>query len=81
MKTPKVLIVEDDEWLAEQHLRVLSLAGYEATIALHAIAAIQLIDDIHPDVIILDVLLTGNTAFALLHELQSYGDKIGRAHV
>ena len=69
-----VLIVEDDEWLAEQHQRVLTKAGYEATIALHAIAAMQAVDDIHPDAIILDVLLTGNTAFALLHELQSYGD-------
>jgi len=74
MKTPSVLIVEDDEWLAEQHQRVLTIAGYKATVAPHAIAAIQLIDEIHPDAIILDVLLTGNTAFALLHELQSYGD-------
>lgn len=74
MTIPSVLIVEDDEWLAEQHQRVLNMAGYKTTIALHAIAAIQAIDDVHPDVIILDVLLTGNTAFALLHELQSYGD-------
>lgn len=74
MTIPSVLIVEDDEWLAEQHQRVLNIAGYKTTIALHAIAAIQAIDDVHPDVIILDVLLTGNTAFALLHELQSYGD-------
>lgn len=74
MTIPSVLIVEDDEWLAEQHQRVLNIAGYKTSIALHAIAAIQAIDDVHPDVIILDVLLTGNTAFALLHELQSYGD-------
>lgn len=74
MKTPSILIVEDDEWLAEQHQRVLTIAGYKTTVAPHAIAAIQLIDEIHPDAIILDVLLTGNTAFALLHELQSYGD-------
>ena len=74
MSVKSVLIVEDDKWLAEQHARVLTLAGYKTTIALHAIAAIQLIDEINPDAIILDVLLTGSTAFALLHELQSYGD-------
>lgn len=69
-----VLIVEDDPWLAEQQARTLDKAGYKTTISPHAIAAISAVDDVHPDVIILDVLLTGNTAFALLHELQSYGD-------
>jgi len=69
-----VLIVEDDEWLAEQYARVLTTAGYKPVVASHALAAIQLIDDINPSVIILDVLLTGNTAFTLLHELQSYSD-------
>ncbi|MEI7918092.1 MAG: response regulator [Candidatus Saccharibacteria bacterium] len=77
MNGASVLIVEDDKWLAEQHQRVLTKAGFKATIALHAIAAIHAIDEVHPKVIILDVLLTGNTAFALMHELQSYGDTGG----
>jgi len=74
MITHSVLIVEDDEWLAEQHARVLNTAGYKTQIAPHALAAIRMIDDKLPDAIILDVLLTGGTAFALLHELQSYAD-------
>lgn len=74
MSVAKILIVEDDDWLAEQYARVLTGAGYETAVALHALAAIQIIDDINPDAIVLDVLLTGSTAFALLHELQSYGD-------
>ena len=69
-----VLIIEDDEWLAEQFCRVLKTAGYEVSVALNAIVAIQKIDSVCPDAIILDVLLTGTTAFALLHELQSYAD-------
>lgn len=77
MKQQTVLIVEDDAWLAEQQNRVLSQAGYRAISSPHAIAAIEAIDDVHPDVILLDVLLTGSTGFALLHELQSYSD-IGR---
>ncbi len=74
MKKPLILIVEDDAWLAEQQARVLRQAGYETSFAPHAIAAIEAVDDVHPDVIMLDVLLTGSTAFALLNELQSYGD-------
>lgn len=69
-----VLIVEDDQWLAEQFARVIRKAGYETTVSLHALAAIKAVDDVDPCVIILDVLLTGSTAFALLHELQSYTD-------
>lgn len=69
-----ILIVEDDEWLAEQYKRVLTAADFKVTVVHHALAAIQAVDDVNPDVIVLDVLLTGSTAFALLHELQSYGD-------
>jgi CheY-like chemotaxis protein len=70
----RILIIEDDMWLGEQEARVLDGAGYHTKISRHAIAAIQHIDDFKPDVIILDVLLTGSTAFALMHELQSYSD-------
>lgn len=70
----KILLVEDDPWLAELEVKSLSAAGFEVTHAPHAPSAIVKIDEVHPDVMILDVLLTGSTAFALLHELQSYDD-------
>lgn len=74
MKNKYVLIVEDDEWLASQQKRIIENAGINVEVANHALSAIQLIDKRQPDAIILDVLLAGSTAFALLHELQSYGD-------
>lgn len=70
----KVLLVEDDPWLAELEAEVLTQAGYVVVHAPHAPSAIAKVDETQPDIIILDVLLTGSTAFALLHELQSYGD-------
>lgn len=70
----RVLLVEDDAWLAELEASVISEAGYEVIIAPHAPAAIELVDSFHPEVIVLDVLLAGSTAFALLNELQSYSD-------
>ncbi len=70
----KVLLVEDDTWLAETEASILSRAGYTVTVAPHALAAIELVDQATPDVIILDVLLAGSTGFALLNELQSHGD-------
>lgn len=74
MNKKRILIIEDEIWLAEQEARVLHEAGYVTKISRHAIAAINHIDDFRPDAIILDVLLTGSTAFALMHELQSYSD-------
>lgn len=70
----KILIVEDDEWLAEQYSRVLTRAGHKTLVTLHALGAIQKLDDFKPEIIILDILLTGGTAFPLMHELQSYQD-------
>lgn len=72
-----VLLVEDDPWLAELEAEILAAAGYRVEHAPHAPSAIAKIDQARPDVIVLDVLLTGSTAFALLHELQSYGDTKG----
>lgn len=69
-----VLLVEDDPWLAELEMGILAQAGFTVEHAPHAPSAIAKIDASPPDVIILDVLLTGSTAFALLHELQSYSD-------
>lgn len=75
--TQRVVVVEDDAWLAEHYVRVLRRAGYETYHAAHALGAIDMIDDVRPHAILLDVLLTGTTALALLHELRSHADLAG----
>ncbi len=71
---PSVVIVEDDQWLAEQYTRTLKRAGYAVHYAPHALAAIDVIDKVMPQAIVLDLLLTGITAMALLNELKSHED-------
>lgn len=73
-KTAYILIVEDDPWLAEQYIRTLRAAGLRTRHVSHAFAAIDAIDDVLPDAVILDVLLPGPNAFTLLHELRSHSD-------
>ena len=73
-KKQTILIVEDDDWLAEQYGRVLGEAGYMVEFAPHALAAMDAVDTVRPDVILLDLLLAGPNAFTLLHELQSHTD-------
>jgi two-component system response regulator GlrR len=70
----RVLVVEDDAWLAEGIVAQLEKAGYDVAYAAHAQAAVARIDDSVPDIIVADMMLTGTTVLALLHELQSYGD-------
>jgi len=74
-KVPKrVLIVEDEPWLAAGQAQLLKTEGYDVKTVPHALAAIHQVDEFHPDVVVLDILLSGSTGYALLHELQSYAD-------
>lgn len=69
----RILIVEDDRILAENFARILR-NDFEIFHADSAGSAISQIDNSFPDVILLDILLSGHSAFALLNELQSYAD-------
>lgn len=70
----KVLLIEDDAWLAELEAGILERAGYKVSVASNGLAAIDMVEHSRPDVIVADVLLAGSTVFTLLHELQSYED-------
>ncbi len=69
-----VLVVEDDEWMAKQHVRTLEVAGIQADFVPNALAAMDALDTKRPDVLVLDVLLPGPNVFTLLHELRSHVD-------
>lgn len=73
-KIPLVLIVEDDDWFAEQQSQTLAAAGFQISHVSHGLAAIEALDRLMPDVIVLDIFLPGPNALVLLHELQSYTD-------
>ena len=78
--TPRVLVIDDDEWLAKLLARCLEHGGLTVRVALNSIEALDLIDDFHPNVIILDLLMPGPNGLVLLHELQSHDD-LGRIRV
>lgn len=69
----KILIIEDNMILAENFERILR-KNFEILHANSAEKAILKIDKNLPDLILLDILLEGHSAFALLNELQSYVD-------
>ena len=65
-----ILIVEDNKTWQEIYARILS--EYDLTFCRDDIEAIKIIDQNPPQLIVLDILLNGPTAFGLLNELQSY---------
>ena len=69
-----ILVVEDDPWFAEHHVRTLEAANFVVRQVPDGVAAIEAVDDVLPDAIVLDVFLPGPNALVLLHEIQSHQD-------
>lgn len=70
----KVLIVEDDPWQRDHVAKALKSAGIASSQTGDGYSALDVIDDVHPDAVLLDMMLPGVNAMALLHELQSHDD-------
>ena len=70
----KLLIVEDDKNWADILGKFAVDVGAEYRVAVSGGQAIEIIEDWQPDALILDMLLAGETAIALLNELRSYAD-------
>lgn len=68
---PNILIVEDDEALAQVLQERLTLKGHQVTVCLDARAAAELAAGLQPDLAILDYLMPGMTGTDLLAELRA----------
>lgn len=69
----KILIIEDNQIMADNFTLILK-GFFDIECINSAEEAMDIINKNLPDIIILDVLLNGHSAFALLNELQSYQD-------
>lgn len=74
MKEPRIAIIDDDAWMAGQMTLQLEKANFSVDYAADGIAGMQLIDQLHPAAIILDIFLPGPNGIVLLHELRSHSD-------
>lgn len=70
----QILLIEDDQWLADSLLMTLRSRGHDVTQLSTAHEAMSWIDANHPVLIVADVLLGDHNTFTLFHELQSYPD-------
>ncbi|HKP19450.1 MAG TPA: response regulator transcription factor [Gaiellaceae bacterium] len=70
----RILIVDDDARFCALVADVLSRDGHETLIARTGEAAIELLSEIAPDVLVLDVQLPGISGYEVLHKLRARGD-------
>lgn len=72
-----IFIIEDDPFMAECIARAVKKSGQDSAVFADAISAMTALSDTEasgalPDLIFLDVLLTGPDGFTFLNELVSY---------
>jgi DNA-binding response OmpR family regulator len=71
-----IFVVDDDrEWLG--YYQRLFQSKYEVETFLDGVAVRERMTEVVPDILILDVLLTGPTGISILNEMQSYDDLTG----
>lgn len=72
MPKKKILIIDDDREFGEELRELLELEGYTARAFFDGTAALGMISRIKPDVILLDLKLTGKSGFQIAYELKSF---------
>jgi DNA-binding response OmpR family regulator len=70
----KVLLIEDEETLANILIQKLVLEGFEAFHAKDGIVGLREIPHIHPDIILLDIMMPGKDGYQVLEELRASPD-------
>ncbi|NIM94941.1 MAG: response regulator [Anaerolineales bacterium] len=70
MSNPKVLIIEDEPGTAEMYRIVLEVEGYEVHIAHTSSSALKFLDQMKPDLILLDVVLRSSSGLDLCRTIR-----------
>lgn len=69
----RLLLIEDEEVILELLRERLVTAGYEVTVAQNGMAGLALIKELHPDLVLLDMLLPGLSGFQILEKMKEAG--------
>ena len=70
---PVVLVVDDDPHIARMAEMILQKSSYRTKVAHSPHQALEHLQEVRPDVVLLDVMLPEMDGFELLQKMQSYG--------
>jgi CheY-like chemotaxis protein len=69
-KTLSVLVIEDDEFLVNAYRTKLTKDGFDVHFAADGQEAMKTLETLHPNVILLDLMLPNKDGFAVLEEIK-----------
>lgn len=78
-ESKRVLLVDDDREIVESMRMVLEMKGYEVFIARNGNQGLQVIEQEHPDLVVLDMMMPGRSGFLVLESLVRNGTNQNRA--
>jgi DNA-binding response OmpR family regulator len=70
----KIILLEPDKVLADTYRLALLQAGHKVVMCATAQAAIFAADELKPDLVIMELQLTGHSGIEFLYEFRSYDD-------
>lgn len=70
----KIILLEPDKVLADTYRQALMQAGHRVVMCASAQAAIFAADELKPDLVIMELQLTGHSGIEFLYEFRSYDD-------
>ena len=70
-KKSSILLVEDDEFLAELYATKLNLEGFDVSLAVDGEKGLKMVKEKKPDLILLDIILPKMDGFELLKTLKN----------
>src|SRR5512138_572495 len=71
MEKPFALIVEDDRDIAALFRHVLDIAGYQTEIVMHGGEAVERLESLSPDIVLLDLTLPGVPGSVILEDMRA----------
>lgn len=69
-----ILVVTSDKVIGGCIIRALNKNGFDGHLSNNAIEAINYVGEVVPEMVFLDILLTGPDGFTFLNEMASYAD-------
>ena len=76
MQREKILIVEDDTNILRGLVHNIGYEGYEVRTVTHGAAALSIIAEFEPDLIVLDLMLPGRNGLDILTDLRAGGNEV-----
>lgn len=72
MSKPRILLVEDDDIIREIYTLKFELEGFPVMTAEHGAAALEVMANFHPDIILLDLMMPVMDGLEFLRQLPAY---------